>query len=117
MPRTKQSRNVTKARTLRAQMSLPEILLWQELRRQNEVRFRRQHPLGRYVLDFYCAKANVCIEIDGIAHDMGERPERDDERDEWLRAQGIEVVRIPASDILKSPQQVAEALIRHCQRR
>ncbi|ASP29840.1 hypothetical protein CHH26_06050 [Qipengyuania flava] len=95
-------------------MSLPEVLLWRELRRQSEVRFRRQHPIGHYVLDFYCASAKVCVEIDGIAHEMGDRPQRDAARDAWLDERGIEVVRIPASDVLKSPTEVAEALVCHC---
>lgn len=97
-------------------MSLPEVLLWRELRQQDRVKFRRQHPLGPYVMDFYCADAKVCIEIDGISHDMGDQPQRDAERDEWLRSRGIEVARIPATEVLHSPSQIAEALIRHCQR-
>ena len=116
MPRPKQQRNVSRARKLRAAMSLPEVLLWRELRRQSEVRFRRQHPIGHYVLDFYCACAKVCVEIDGIAHEMGDRPQRDATRDAWLEERGIEVVRIPASDVLKSPMEVAEALVCHCRR-
>ena len=116
MPRAKQARNVGKARALRAEMSLPEVLLWRELRQQSEIKFRRQHPVGPYVLDFYCAKAKVCVEIDGIAHDMGNRPEQDSERDKWLYGRGVEVIRLPASDILKSPWGVAEALVRYCKR-
>ena len=116
MPRKKQQRNVARARAFRANMSLPEVLLWRELRQQGEVKFRRQHPLGPYVLDFYCALAKLCVEIDGIAHDMGDRPERDSRRDDWLRGQGIEVVRVPASDVLTSPVDVAEGLIGYCRR-
>ena len=74
MPRPRRSKNVANARTLRANMSLPERLLWRELRAQDEVKFRRQHGLGKYVLDFYCVKAKLCVEIDAIAHDMGDRP-------------------------------------------
>lgn len=96
-------------------MSLPEVLLWRELRKSPlGVRFRRQHPLGPYVLDFYCAEVKVAIEIDGIAHDMGDRPERDDIRNDWLMAQGVEVLRIPARDVLQSPQAVAERLVCYC---
>jgi very-short-patch-repair endonuclease len=97
-------------------MSLPEVLLWQQLRGQSEAKFRRQHPLGPYVFDFYCAKARVCVEVDGIAHDMGDRANRDAARDEWLRGQGIEVVRVPASEVLSDPVAVAEALVRYCRR-
>ncbi|WP_248284936.1 endonuclease domain-containing protein [Alteriqipengyuania abyssalis] len=97
-------------------MSLPEVLLWQELRKQSEVKFRRQHPLGPYVLDFYCAAAKLCIEIDGIAHDMGNSAERDASRDEWLREKGVTVLRIAATEVLRSPHEVAEAVMRSCLR-
>lgn len=97
-------------------MSLPEVLLWGQLRQQSDVKFRRQHPLGPYILDFYCAKAKLCVEIDGIAHDMGQRPERDTKRDAWLREQGIEVVRVRASEVLADPNAVAESLVRYCRR-
>jgi very-short-patch-repair endonuclease len=117
LPRQKQERNVTRARQLRREMSLPEVLLWQILRQDPDgVKFRRQYSIGDYYLDFYCAKAKVCIEIDGIAHDMGDRPERDVKRGEWLLAEGIEVIRIPARDVLRSPLTVAESIVRHCKR-
>ena len=84
MPRTKQPRNTAKARQLRREMSLPEVLLWNLLRLSPEgVHFRRQHALGKYFLDFYCARAKLCIELDGIAHDMGNRPQRDEVRSCW----------------------------------
>lgn len=116
MPRPKRQGNVSKARELRAAMSLLEVLLWRELRQQGEIKFRRQHPIGLYVLDFYCASAKVCVEIDGIAHEMGDRPRRDAARDEWLGERGIEVLRIPASDVLNSPNEAAGALVRYCRR-
>lgn len=59
-----------RANTLRRAMTLPEVLLWRELKqRPAGLKFRRQHPAGRYVLDFYCAKLALAIEIDGSAHD------------------------------------------------
>lgn len=116
MPRKKQQRNVVKARSLRQNLSLPEALLWRELRLQSEVRFRKQHSLEPYFLDFYCAKARVGVEIDGIAHDMGDRPTRDAHRDAWLSAQGIEVVRVAATAVLRDPQGVAESLVVYCRR-
>ena len=114
MPRPKKRRKIAKARQLRRQMSLPEVLLRQELRRQSEFRFRRQHPLGPYVLDFYCASVKLCVEIDGIAHDLGGNPARDTTRDEWLREQEVKVLRIPASDVLQSPTNTAEAVLSYC---
>ncbi len=116
MPRARQPRNVARARRLRAQMSLPEVLLWQELRKQSAFKFRRQHPLGPYVLDFYCAAVKLCVEIDGVAHDMGSNPARDATRDEWLRSQNISVLRIAAADVLRSPKQAAEAVLAYCSR-
>src|SRR5689334_16373959 len=69
MPRKKLGRDVVKARELRRHMSLPETLLWRLLRRApNGVAFRRQHPIGPYVLDFYCPSAKLAIEVDGAAH-------------------------------------------------
>ena len=117
MPRKRIPRDLQKARHLRANLSLPEAILWRHLKGSPAgVHFRSQHPIGDFVLDFYCARAKVAFEIDGIAHDMGDRPERDVGRDAWLRGQGIEVVRIPAADVLKSPETVAESIMRYCQR-
>lgn len=104
-----------KARKLRAAMSFPEVLLWKLLRKQPDgVKFRRQHPVGPYMIDFYCPSAKLGFEIDGIAHDMGDRPEKDIARDAWLAGQGITIVRIPASEVLKSAVEVAEAILRRC---
>jgi very-short-patch-repair endonuclease len=103
------------ARGLRRNLSLPETLLWARLRRSG-VRFRRQHPLGPYVLDFYCAARKLAIKVDGFAHDAGDRPGRDALRTDWLQEQGIDVLRIPAKDVLADPDSVADALIRLCAR-
>ncbi|UYY60271.1 endonuclease domain-containing protein [Sphingomonas sp. S2-65] len=82
-------------------MSLPEVLLWQELRkRPGGMRFRHQHPAGPYVLDFFCPKHRLAVEVDGAAHGCGDRPERDGVRDAWLAAQGVRVVRVSASEVL-----------------
>jgi very-short-patch-repair endonuclease len=101
------------ARRLRRELSLPEKLLWVRIRR-GELHFRRQHPIGEYVLDFYCPAAKLAIEVDGAAHDFGDRPQRDDRRTEWLKAQGIDVLRIPARDVLRHPDEIADAVIRLC---
>ncbi len=111
----KSDHDYAKARQLRRDMSLPERLLWRELRgKPLGIKFRRQHPIGAFVLDFYCPSARIGIEIDGIAHDMGDRPARDERRDALLREQGIEVLRIAASDVLESPADVAEAILARC---
>ena len=106
------------ARRLRRKMSLPEVLLWQILRKQpGYVKFRRQHPIGRYVLDFYVLELKLAIEIDGVGHDMGDRPERDDSRDKWLESQGIRMLRIAAKDVLADPAGVADSIVRVCTER
>ena len=101
------------ARQLRRTMSLPETLLWQHLRR-TKPRIRRQHPLGHFVLDFYCAEAKLVIEIDGYAHDTGTRPERDQARARWLKQQGLGVLRIKADEVLRDPLGWADAIVRMC---
>jgi very-short-patch-repair endonuclease len=98
------------ARRLRRDLSLPEKLLWVRLR-AGPIRFRRQHPLGPYILDFYCSAAKLAIEVDGVAHDFGDRPQRDEARTDWLEGQGIKMMRISARDVLADPDTVAEALI------
>lgn len=103
------------ARRLRRNMSLPEVLLWTELRgRPQGMKFRKQHPLGDYVLDFCCAAKRLAVEIDGIAHDMGDRPARDDRREAWLRGQGIDVLRLAAADVLNDVKATADRIVRYC---
>ena len=101
------------ARRLRRELSLPETLLWVRLRGA-DVRFRRQHPIGPYVLDFYCPAARLAIEVDGFAHDTGDRPQRDEARTRWLNEEGVEVLRIAAKEVLADPDAVADALLRLC---
>jgi very-short-patch-repair endonuclease len=74
--------------------------------------FRRQHPIGPYVLDFYCAKAHLAIKLDGIGHDMGDRPQRDERRDAWLKEHGVTVMRIAAAELTHSVDEVADAIVR-----
>jgi very-short-patch-repair endonuclease len=101
------------ARRLRRNLSLPERLLWLRIK-GTDARFRKQHPVGNYVLDFYCASAKLAIEIDGAAHDFGDRPGRDEVRTVWLNGIGIDVLRVPAKDVLADPDGVADALLRLC---
>ncbi|WP_200922175.1 endonuclease domain-containing protein [Sphingomonas sp. Leaf23] len=92
-------------------MSLPEVLLWQQLRLEPYgLKFRRQHPVLTYILDFYCARAKLAVEIDGEAHDRGNRPARDGVRDAALAAYGLTIHRIPARDVLADPAAAAEAI-------
>lgn len=111
----KRDHNYALARAQRKAPSLPEGLLCCELRgKAGGLKFRRQHPVGQYVIDFYCAAAKCGFEINGVAHDMGERPARDDARDAWLTERGIRVMRVPAREVLGDPVGVAEAMVRIC---
>jgi len=107
---------VLRAREQRRSPTLPEALLWQALRtRPKGLKFRRQHPLGPYVADFYCAGARLVIEVDGESHSMGDRPAHDARRDEWLRNGGLQVVRFAASDVMRDLQSVVTAILRAVQ--
>ena len=106
---------ITHARRLRRTLSIPEVILWTRLRqRPGGFKFRRQHPAGRYILDFYCHEAQLAIEVDGLGHEMGDQPTRDATRDNWLRQQNIRVVRIAASEVSRDPDAVVETIILMC---
>jgi very-short-patch-repair endonuclease len=110
------ARTVTFARKLRKEMSLPEVLLWRALRgKPLGIKFRRQYPVKGFVADFACLESRLLIEIDGIAHDMGGRPQRDERRDAILKADGWRVLRIAAKRVLAEPLETAEAIVRLAQ--
>ncbi len=91
-----------RARRLRRAMTLPETILWNCLRKERlrGLSFRRQHPLGPYILDFYQPAVKLAVEIDGAGHDQAEQIAHDAQRDAWLRAQGVTVLRFPAASVL-----------------
>ena len=104
------------ARKLRRKLTLPEGLLWRELRKRPDgFKFRRQHPAGPFVLDFVCLQSRLAIEIDGEAHNRGSNPARDDARDEWLMNQEYQTLRIPARDVLDNLEGVIRLIIMSCQ--
>ena len=89
--------------------------MWNRLRARlpDQPVFRRQHPIGPYVLDFYCAKARLAVEIDGISHDMGDQPQHDQNRDAWLQRRGITVMRIPAAELSRNIDGVMDAIFQY----
>jgi very-short-patch-repair endonuclease len=66
--------------------------------------------MGPYVLDFYCPRARLAVEVDGISHDLGDRPARDERRDMWLASRGIATMRIPANEVLSRIEEALEAI-------
>jgi very-short-patch-repair endonuclease len=110
--------SVRRARQLRRQLSLPEGLLWRELRaRPGGFKFRHQHPFGPYTLDFFCHEAGLAIEVDGISHEMGDNPARDARRDGWLAEQGVMTFRVTATDALREMEAVVRMVVYLCRER
>jgi len=103
---------VEKARSLRRALTPPEVALWHYLRgRPGGLKFRRQHPIGPFVADFYCPSAKLVIEVDGTAHDMGGNPIRDIERNAWFLAKGFQVLRVPAAEVKADVQAVVTGIV------
>ena len=93
-------------------MTLPEVLLWRELKGKPQgIKFRKQFPVRGYVADFACVEVRLLIEIDGIVHDMGENPERDVRRDDELTRSGWKVVRISAKEVLADVAECAASIV------
>jgi very-short-patch-repair endonuclease len=95
-------------------MTKPEVMLWTRLRsRSDGFSFRRQHPMGPYVADFYCAKAKLIIEIDGEVHATGNQPARDQTRDRYFEVLGIETMRISSAEFLNDPDDISDGILRY----
>nr|WP_255940548.1 endonuclease domain-containing protein [Vibrio campbellii] len=93
-------------------MPKPEEVLWQKIRRkQLGVKFRRQHGIGRYIVDFYCAELSLVIEIDGDSHFSTEGKEKDTKRDAFIEALGIKVLRFTNEEVMKQTESVLERII------
>jgi len=92
------------SRELRNNSTLSEVLLWQELRagQINGFKFNRQKPLGRYIVDFYCKKINLVIEIDGDSHYHGNAPIRDKIRQDALEVMNLSFLRFDDHDVKKN---------------
>ena len=93
---------------LRRASTPAECLLWQLVRNRQrcQAKFRRQHKLGPYILDFYCPEAKLAIECDGLPHFTPEGIEKDRVRTQWLNRQGVEVIRFTSNEIENDTQRV-----------
>jgi very-short-patch-repair endonuclease len=90
-------------------MTLPEKVLWKALRRP-DLGFRRQLPIGRFIVDFVHLRARLVVEFDGGWHDLPEAELHDAVRDDWLRKEGYRVVRFRNQQALDDPCGVVEAI-------
>jgi very-short-patch-repair endonuclease len=96
----------SKANVLRRSMTPAELKLWKRLRSNKikGVHFRRQHPYGIYILDFFCSKSNLAIEVDGEIHEF--KKDYDHERTKYLEETGIKVLRFTNSEVEKDIEAV-----------
>ncbi|GAB1235164.1 ATP-dependent RNA helicase HrpA [Ferrigenium sp. UT5] len=103
---------LTHARLLRKNATDAEQLLWKLLRDRQllDAKFRRQHPLGAYILDFYCHEAKLAVELDGGQHAEDKQSQHDEKRSVWLNAQGITVLRFWNHDVLKNTEGVLQKI-------
>jgi very-short-patch-repair endonuclease len=106
---------VKRARELRRKMSLPEVLLWQQLRRRpGGHKFRREFPADKLTVDFACLERRLIIEVDGEGHGFGDQPRRDAARGALLRRDGFRIMRIAAREVLKNMDGVLRYIVAGC---
>ena len=104
---------IEKRRELRQNMTIYEIALWKVIKnKQLEGRkFRRQFGVGKYILDFYCPSEKLAIELDGADHFTSSGMENDEERDDFLKKEGIKVQRIENKHVFKNMENVIQLII------
>lgn len=100
------------ARELRKNMTKAEIMLWGRLRRRavEGCRFRRQHPIGPFIADFFCSEAGLIIELDGAVHDEEEQRQRDRLRDLAMEDHGLRMLRIKNKEVLTGMEGVVSKI-------
>jgi len=98
------------AREMRTGLTDAEALMWKLLRNRRvaNAKFRRQHPMGRFILDFYCDEKKLAVEIDGGQH--ADAKEYDEARDAWLRQRGVRVLRFWNNQVLSETESVMEVI-------
>ena len=104
---------IRRARQLRRDQTHPERVLWYALRsrRLESFKFRRQRPMGRYVVDFVCLEHKLIIELDGDSHDQFNY-NHDIDRQAWLESQGYRVLRVSNDDVLNDMESVVLAILK-----
>jgi len=97
-----------RAKTLRQTMTRAETLLWRYIKagHLDDLAFRRQAPIGKYIVDFVCHSARLIVELDGESHDSAGRIARDRTRDAWLSSRGYHVLRLTNADVLTNLEGV-----------
>ena len=108
-------RTFASAKRLRGNMTEAENILWERLSKNqlNNCRFRRQHPVGNYIADFYCHKAKLIVEVDGGHHYKNEQAHYDAKRTEELNRLGIKVIRFSNGQVKNDIEKVLEEIKRY----
>jgi ATP-dependent helicase HrpA/adenine-specific DNA-methyltransferase len=111
--------NIESSRHLRKKQTWAEKLVWSWLRnrRFTGYKFRRQHPLGAYSLDFFCEEARLNIELDGSQHGFPDQRKHDAEREQFLQSRGIKTLRFWNSYLRRYPQSVRDTIFNELQSR
>ena len=104
---------VERARNLRASQTPAEEIFWQLVRNRKlaGLKFRRQHQINRYIVDFYCVEAGLIIELDGDIHSTSGQIIKDDNRDRYLTSIGNSIMRIPNQRIFEDIRQVLSEIV------
>ena len=114
MPRIQQGnpQNLSRKRSLRSEMTSAERRLWSRLRAKQffDLKFRRQHGVGPYIVDFYCPERLTVIEVDGDVHGKELRKRKDEQREKNLKNLGLHIIRYANDEILKNLDGVLEDL-------
>ena len=101
-------------RNLRRQETAAEKLAWHLLRdRRLGLKFRRQFPIGNYVVDFYCFEVRLAVELDGSAHAQPSQVKKDGAKDTYLTRLGIRVLRLPNGQVMQDPEGFVKK-VREC---
>jgi very-short-patch-repair endonuclease len=109
--RKRESYSVAVAHGQRSRMTLSETALWNALRNRGlGVKFRRQVPIGRYIVDFLCAEKRLIVESDGPAHDNPSQKAHDKDRDLWLKSQGFNILRLPNDLVVGAPELAVQRI-------
>ena len=98
------------AQTLRKNMTKEENLLWYQFLRRYPCQFRRQYVIGNYIVDFYCHRARLVVELDGSQHYDPKEMEKDAQRSRYLESLGLKVLRFTNLDVLHRFRGVCETI-------
>jgi very-short-patch-repair endonuclease len=110
---TYNSRLAGLSRELRKNMTDAERHLWSRLRMRQVggFQFYRQRIIGDYIVDFFCARAKLVVEVDGVRHGFGEKKAADEDRDNYMKSKGLKVVRFNDIEVLRNIEGVIERIL------